>query len=146
MNVKILLVFFSAVMLAACGKSDTDLDDVQPAVASKASSTAIFLPGGGGIDFGFGPVIDRSGETKHGAYKSLYYDFKQSVDEVSDSIDKVLQSQGYRKELKKDLKEGVLQEFLYGKEGFNRVAVQYRYHVKEGFQKKTRVLFWWYEQ
>ena len=41
MNFKFLLVFFSAVMLAACGKPDIDLGDVQPAVAPKASSTAI---------------------------------------------------------------------------------------------------------
>ena len=147
MNFKFLLVFFSVVMLAACGKPDTDLDDVQPAVAPKASSTAIFLPGGGGIDFAMLPVIDGSGSDVNGKpFKSLYYDFsgKQSK-EIEQAIDEILLTQGYTK-TEEPLREGIIKNILYVKTGFNPIAIQYSEHFKEGFQHTIRVFFWWYEQ
>lgn len=147
MNFKFLFVFFSALMLAACGKPDTDLDDVQPAVASKASSTAIFLPGGGGIDFAMPPAANGSGSDANGKpYKSLYYDFSaQKPEEIDQAIDEVLLNQGYSK-TEEALHDGIIKNFLYVKAGFNPIAVQYSENFKEGFQHTVRVLFWWYEQ
>ncbi|AKX54007.1 hypothetical protein [Thiopseudomonas alkaliphila] len=147
MYFKFLLVFFSAVMLAACGKPDTDLGDVQPAVAPKASSTAIFLPGGGGIDFAMLPVADSSGKnSKDVPFKSLYYDFSgKQPEEIDKAIDKVLLNQGYSKK-EEALHGSLIKNYLYRKEGSNPIAVQYSEHFKEGFQHTVRVLFWWYEQ
>lgn len=147
MKFKILLVFFSTVMLVACGKPNTDLDDVQPAVAPKANSTAIFLPGGGGIDFAMLPVADSSGKNSKGMpFKSLYYDFSgKQPEEIDQAIDEVLLNQGYSKK-EEALRDGLIKNYLYRKEGFNPIAVQYSEYFKEGFQHTIRVLFWWYEQ
>ncbi|AKX46876.1 hypothetical protein AKN94_05525 [Thiopseudomonas alkaliphila] len=141
MYFKFLLVFFSAVMLAACGKPDTDLGDVQPAVAPKASSTAIFLPGGGGIDFGIALTTDvkniNASFGRAERIRVLY--IKEDIEKVISSISGVLLEFGYdEKEIRRNSEEIV---YTYSKED-KIFSVNYQDEFSEGFNRKVRVLFW----
>ncbi|AKX45624.1 hypothetical protein AKN87_11375 [Thiopseudomonas alkaliphila] len=141
MNFKFLLVFFSAVMLVACGKPDTDLDDVQPAVAPKASSTAIFLPGGEGIDFGKAPILVREGVDNGGTpYKLVTFEFVEQAVDVDLAINKLLKSYGYeRREIPDDK---LTLRVIYSKNN-SRILFRYSNLFKEGFTRKTSLVISW---
>lgn len=147
MKLKLLLILFSGVFLNACGKSATDLNSIQPAVSSKGSFTAVFFPGGGGIDFVMLPAFESSGvDINNKPFKSLYYDFVgRKQGEVDKAIDNILINQGYTK-VEIAAPVGVDKYYLYQKAGVNMMAVWYSKEVKEGFKYITRTYFWWNQE
>lgn len=144
MNFKFLLVFFSAVMLVACGKPDTDLADVQPAVAPKASSTAIFLPGGGGIDFGITPAKENKGFSKitKRPTRSVMVYLDHNIEEVFQVTTEVLKKQGYKSHEKPHAKHQ--KHYIYAKDN-KRISIAYNEVYREGFSKQTSVFFWYWD-
>lgn len=145
MKFKFLLVFFSTVMLVACGKPDTDLDDVQPAVAPKASSTAIFLTGGGGIDFGMLPITKGRGKNEQGIEISQSYVFQfvnKEVREVEEAVDSVLLSQGYVKQDASKEKEDLFDRYIRYFKDEQGVVFTFKKTASEGFTQETRLGIW----
>ena len=141
MNFKFLLVFFSAVILMACGKPDVDLEGVQAPIALKASSTAIFLPGGGGIDYGVLPYKVKKDfiDTYNRPSRAVTFHITSSVDDVIQATNEVFESQEYI--VKKGRHKQHQEIYEYYKDG-NKFTVAYDDIYREGFSRQVSVFFW----
>ena len=148
---KALFLGLAASLLGGCdtGSSDNKVEQVQQEqIAPKASSTAIFLPGGGGVDFGFLPVLDT--ESKPDSLgritKIIRFDFEEKVaiEDIERSISSLLTEQGYKKVERKAKGQNVY-EHSYNKQAVNPIYIRYRHVVKEGFYNKKQVEFSWYK-
>lgn len=132
-------------MLVACGKPDTDLDDVQPAVAPKANSTAIFLPGGGGIDFGIPPIWKARGKNPEGIENSQSYKFRlvEPLIAVEAAVEQVLLEQGYVKKIITDTElSKKFERFIHFTKDNNLVVVMLNHSAAEGFKLVTELDIW----
>lgn len=138
---KVLFLGLAASLLGGCDTEpgDNKLEQEQQ-IAPKASSTAIFLPGGGGIDFGKEPTTIREGVDRGTPYKLVVFEFSENVEDVDLAVSKVLSKYGYSKRVIPD--EKLELRAVYSKDN-HRVLFRYSSIFKEGFNKKTKLVISW---
>lgn len=139
---KIALSILLAISIAGCGEGNIEATAVpkQQQQENVASKTAIYLPGGTGLDFGREPISSKENTIAEGRKaRSIEFLFSESIESVSAAVDKVLLDQGYVKKTVEH--KGFVQHDVYSK-GKESVAFAYNYSVKEGFNKETKLVIW----
>ena len=107
----------------------------------KNSETAIYLPGGAGIDFGRKSVNDKVTKDDVSKIRIIQYEFDEAYDVVDKSVASVLLPEKY---LRKENPVGNLKlSATYVKAGGGPVLARYNEVVQEGFSKKTVLTLSW---
>lgn len=134
------------VLLAGCGEAEktgptSAVPQQEQDEQHQVSKTAIYLPGGAGLDFGREPSRDVVIEDAVSKVKIVTYEFKDDYEAIDKSISDILVSDGYsRVELPPgDDKKAV----HYQRKGETPVIVRYREEIKEGFYKRTSAHIYW---
>lgn len=145
MNKKIILISF--LVLAGCGETpEGNLPEPQKTTKEfQQTNTAIYLPGGVGIDFGMPPYKDMSGITDKGRrFKDIRYEISGAFSMADEQLKKILTDAGYSRKENLVSKDDI--RVTYQKGNNNPIDVRYTWEVKEGFTKKAVVSLWWYEK
>ena len=111
-------------------------------VEETKSETAIYFPGGAGIDFGIKPVSDNLKKDNNGEYRVVVYEFSEPFAAVDKALSEVLTKKSYLRELR-EAKPAYDLVVVYRKPGENKILVRYSTLVREGFNKLTVVKFSW---
>lgn len=145
MNKKTILISF--LVLAGCGEApESNLPEPQKTTKEiQKTNTAIYLPGGVGIDFGILPYKDMSGVTDKGRrFKDIRYEISGSFSMADEQLKKILTDAGYSRKENLISKDEI--SVTYQKESHNPIDIRYTWEIKEGFTKKAVVSLWWYEK
>lgn len=142
---KITLVSLCLGLVVGCG----DKDAAQIKAGDKnavegqqvASETALYLPGGAGLDFGRAPVSDKVIEDKIGKIRIVSYEFNESPEEVDTSIASIVEGEGYVRKINPPGSNELSVTYL--KQGAWPVLSRYTLRVQEGFDKKTILTLSW---
>lgn len=100
-----------------------------------ASGTALYLPGGAGVDFGRMPIHDEIREDEHSKIRVATYEFIESYEDIDNSFASVVEVGGYVRRVHVSV-PGKL-SVSYRKQGENPVLTQYTLEVREGVDSKT---------
>lgn len=143
---KITLVSLCLALVVGCGDKDAeqvkainkDAGEGQQHVAEQKSGTAIYFPGGVGVDFGKKPdrVIDKE---KHSV---LVYELQAEYKEIDKGLSDIFKLEAYKR-IDKGAAGNYEQRIVYSKKGQQPILVRYRSFVREGFEKGTRVYISW---
>lgn len=107
----------------------------------KNSGTAIYLPGGAGVDFGRKPVSDKVIEDNVSKIRIIQYEFDEAYDVVDESVASVLLPENY---LRKENPLGSLKlSATYIKAGAGPVLARYNEVNQEGSDKKSVLTLSW---
>lgn len=142
----ILIAALMGLALAGCEKqSSSSSESVDAIKKGSSTNTAIYLPGGGGIDFGLLPTKDVSGEKGPDgrSSRSITYLLDAKIDEVVDALNDVLGEQGYKHDKQQSASQDQL--YYYTKPGAH-FAVAFNEKVQEGLVKKTSIMIWYWEE
>lgn len=112
-------------------------------IQQQVSKTAIYLPGGAGVDFGVKPVIDKERKNDKGIIKYLSYELPSDYASIDNALAEILNKDGYRRENKGSTKD-YNSVVSYRKPGNHSVLIRYQSYVREGFDKGTKVNISWY--
>ncbi|TXR38925.1 hypothetical protein FVE88_12165 [Ectopseudomonas mendocina] len=137
---KLLVVSVSLIVLFGCGEK-TEVNKASGSKGGQAQShseTAIYLPGGAGIDFGKKPFSDNGGG--EGIARSIVFLFSESRESVSSAVDKVMLEQGYIGAAVPH--EKYAEHNIYRKDDA-KVSFAYNESLKEGFSRETKLLIWY---
>lgn len=108
------------------------------------SETALFLPGGAGIDFGVKPVFDKVQEDTPGnKFRYVIYDLPDAVAAVDGALNKILLSKGYEVAYLSPVPADYQQWATYSKQGSPDILIRYKKYVMEGFTTGAKVIFKW---
>lgn len=137
----------SLIVLVGCDNAEKA--DVKSASAAtegqqaeqQENMTAIYFSEGVGIDFGRKPVSDSLAEISAGKHRVVKYEFDEGHDVVDKTVSSVLESYGFKKEVRSV--EGDLINAVYVKKGEASILTRYRKVVREGFVKKTLLVVSW---
>lgn len=136
-------------LVVGCGdKSDSQIktvsevagDELQQSSEHK-SETAIYFPGGVGIDFGRAPLSDKVIEDKSSKIRIVRYEFGELHEEIDGSIASVLESSGYVRKVNPPGSNALSVTYL--KQGARPVLARYTLSVRKGFDKKTILTLSW---
>lgn len=137
----------SLVLLTGCG----EVEKSEPAVLSSqvekgdgqpVSKTAIYFPGGAGVDFGRNPTSDRVIKYQSNDVRIIRYEFEESIDVVDKALRGVLELEGYVSSVKPEEQYDLT--VLFRKSNTTTLLARYKIAVREGFDKKTVLeLSWW---
>lgn len=105
------------------------------------ASTALYLPGGVGVDFGRAPVSDRVTEDKSSKIRIVSYEFSESSKEIDASIASIVEAEGYARKVNPPGANEL--SVTYHKQGAKPVLSRYVVRVQEGFDKKTVLTLSW---
>lgn len=146
---KITLASLCLGLVVGCGDKDAaqikaiDKSSVegQQQVAEQESGTAIYLPGGAGLDFGKRPVTVTESKWNDKDVISYFYEFDDVSYEVLDNaISAILIGDGYTRTEANDPR---LIKYTEYKKGDAIVAISYADNVREGFTKNILLKVWW---
>ena len=132
------------ILLAGC--DDTDVKSTN-AVAQgqqsqhKNSETAIYFPGGAGIDFGRMPMSDKTIEDDLSEIRIIQYEFDEPYDVVDKSVASIFLPENYLR--KENPLGGLKLSVTYIKEGVRPVLAKYKEVNQEGVGKKTVLTVSW---
>lgn len=136
---KAVLVTACVLLLSACddGKAPKPAKVVSQEQQAKqvASETALYLPGGAGVDFGRMPIHDESREDEHSKIRVATYEFIESFEVIDNSFASIVQAAGYVRKV--HVSEIDKLSVSYRKPGANPVLTQYAFGMKEGVDGKT---------
>lgn len=142
----ILALSFASLLLGCSeGESERAAIIVQGNGAAQVAETALYFPGGVGIDFGKRPVKDEIVETEVGGgvrtTRFVTYEFDSNYKLVDEELTQVLESEGY---MKTELSPaaGRIVDIRYAKDSRN-VMAYYKEAISEGFSKKTILVIYW---
>ena len=108
---------------------------------AEVSSTAIYLPGGAGIDFKKEPLIDKVVAGKSNKLRIVRYEIGESVEEVDKAVASILEPEGYVRKLHTPGKE--MLKVSYSKVGTGPTLWRYHVIAREGFEKVTVLTVSW---
>lgn len=149
---KITLVSLCLGLVVGCGDKDSaqvkaihnSAGDGKQQVAEQKSGTAIYLPGGVGVDFGLKPEREVVSEDKLSKVKVISYKVSDSVADIDKSLWGIFEPLEYTRKVNKS-SEGAL-SVTYKKIGgqrFDYFNVNYKSEVREGFEKHSLVAISW---
>lgn len=136
----------SALCLMLLGGCDEQVDvagaDQQAQQAEqKVSKTAVYLPGGGGIDFRRRAHKNLVSEVGGNKYKVFVYEFDESFHSVDKAVGLILTKNGYLRGLQSSADDHMV--VSYGLKTSNPVVFRYRNEIKEGTTRKTILHMSW---
>lgn len=140
-------VLLAGFLLVGCDDSATS--NATTAVATSASdnpslrgsNTAIYLPGGLGLDFGRAPISDEITEDKTSKIRIVSYEFSESYEAIDHAVASIVEPAKY---VRKVNPAGTNKfSVAYLKQGFNPVLCSYAVVAKEGFSRKTTLTLSW---
>jgi hypothetical protein len=105
------------------------------------SKTALYLPGGAGVDFGRMPIRDEVIEDEHSKIRIAAYTFNESYEEIDNSFASVVEVDGYVRTVHAPGKDKL--SVSYRKQGANPVLTRYALSVQEGVGSKTILTISW---
>ncbi|MDP3846170.1 MAG: hypothetical protein Q8R10_07055 [Pseudomonas sp.] len=144
---KVAVSAFCLMLLVGCDDSkkvdggQSVVSEHQAEAEKKANKTAIYFPGGSGIDFGMVPVSDKVLEDKNGKYRVAVYKFKESFDVVDASVSTVLTADGYARKFNAPGNNKLSVTYL--KSGKYGVLFRYATVVRSDVESKTFVTVSW---
>lgn len=146
---KIVPISLCVALVVGCdGKDDAQINVISKTaggssqqVAERKSDTAIYLPGGVGLDFGRAPSTDKVIEDKSSKIRIVAYEFSESHEEVDKSIASILEDSGYVRKVNPPGSNALSVTYL--KQGAKPVLARYALSVREGFNKKTFLTLSW---
>lgn len=137
----------SLIILAGCdntektGIKNSSIVAQGEQVQKKNSETAIYVPGGAGIDFGRKSVSDIVKKDAVSKVRIIQYEFDEAYDVVDKSLASVLLSEKY---IRKENPLGKLKlSATYIKGDAGPVLARYNEVMREGFSKKTVLTLSW---
>lgn len=107
----------------------------------QASNTALYFPGGAGVDFGRAPISDKVVEDKSSKIRIVSYEFNESHEEIDKSIASIIEGAGYVRKVNPPGTNEL--SVTYHKPGAKPVLSRYILRVREGFDKKTILTLSW---
>ena len=123
--------------------SDSRKIGVQESSQTTLSDTALYLPGGGGVDFGVKPSLDKVNEWKGRKYRVLQYNVSADYKELDRQLSEVLIGYGYVRASDVKPNKGLLQT-SYSRADAKPVHIKYIKTVKEGFSEGVMIEIWWF--
>lgn len=144
---EILVCFLCLVMLVGCDNAEKiDASTISNTEANNskldAVNTAIYLPGGAGIDFKKTPVSDEIVDRGRSKSRVIRYEFVESPEVVDDAVASILKADGYVRKQHSPGKEVLRVSYL--KKGSNQSVWKYRVVAREGFKKITIITVSWH--
>lgn len=127
---KMAIVFVMTGLFGCDGR--TNLNDE----FSKSSETAIYLPGGGGIDFGIGPKAISVIKDSVNSYQVISINVEHEVSSTIKAVKDVLEVDGYVEQ------SAGAQKFFYTKGG-RKVAFKYSRRILDGLKESTDISISW---
>jgi len=139
-NKKFLLVAFVLAALVGCDQvgEKKDVSTVQD--SKTASTTALYLPGGVGIDFGVAPVKDEVVDYKGSNVRIVTYQLDAEAADIDSAVSAILQTEGYKR---KENPKGKNDLSVNYHSSSVKALFRYKKVVSEGFVKYTRVQVSW---
>ena len=145
---EITLVLLCLGLVVGCGdknpaqvKSINSSSEEKQQIAEQKPGTAIYLPGGAGLDFGKKPVAVTESKWRDKDVITYAYEFDDSAYEVLDgAISEILLGDGYARTEADN--PGLIKYVEYKKEGAV-IGVSYANNIREGFTKNTLLKIWW---
>lgn len=113
----------------------------KPAAEKPVDGTALYLPGGAGIDFKRKPISDTIIDSKKGKVRVVRYEFNESHEVVSKSVASILVAAGYSRKVNAPGNNQL--KVTYRKKGFAPVLSRYNANNKTGPAKKTILALSW---
>ena len=139
----VVVVLVSA-LLIGCSDSSAPVPPVNGVAGGADKETLLYLPGGGGLNFG--KKFTSSGESvsKDGLRKSRFYtyEFSESITEVATSIEEVMRSYSYSRSSLQDKRYARHDSY---EKNAKKVGFAFEEKVKEGLVKKTVLTIWYVE-
>ncbi len=112
-------------------------------VEKTKSETAIYLPGGAGIDFGVKPESDVTGTDAGGDYRLITYIIQSRYEDIDKALSDILTGQGYVL-TQRSVNPNYQLVLMYKKPGANQILIRFGNKiVKEGFTTLTPVKISW---
>lgn len=108
----------------------------------QAKSTAIYLPGEVGLDFGRSPSSDVVREDKVSKIRIVTYEFAEKYTAIDQAITAIVEPAGYVRKADSS-GENKLSVTYYVNGGSSQVLFRYGELVQEGFNKKTTLTISW---
>lgn len=137
----ILSSIFFAVLSGCDGSDKSDLIGVDNQLEGEVSKTAVYLPGGSGIDFGRPAQKDLIREVGDSKYKVFAYEFDEPFNTLDNEVASILEKDGYIRVLQSFSGDSMVVTYTMDKN--NPVVFGYNNEVKEGFSKKTVLHISW---
>lgn len=130
-------------LIVGCDAADVEnMKGVDEQLAHQENSgTAIYLPGGAGIDFGRQPVSDEEIVFNNRNLRKIVYEFSENYEVIDESMSSILKAEQYSRHVSVS-GEGVFAA-SYQKADNKAVFVRYFVQAKEGVDKKTILILTW---
>lgn len=133
------------ILLAGCNDADVNsmkvVDEGQQA-QQENSGTAIYLPGGTGIDFGRHPVSDEEVVFNNNNLRKVVYEFSESYEDIDKLMSSILEASQYSREVKVGAGSEPVFTVSFQKAGSRAVLVRYFVQAK-GIDNKTTLIMTW---
>lgn len=146
---KIMLISLFLGFLVGCGDKESSTvkvvgntaDEGREQVADSQAITAIYLPGGAGLDFGKKPVAVTESKWEDKKLFIYEFEFEDSMHETLDNaISEIMIERGYSRVEASDPR---FIKYVYYQKGKDVINVSYSKSVREGFVKNTLLKIWW---
>lgn len=139
---KIAVSSLCLMLLAGCDSPEkTDVTDAGQKAEQNASKTAVYLPGGGGIDFRRKALKDLVSEVGDNQYKVFVYEFDESFHTVDKAVNSILAKDGYLRGLQTSADDHMV--VSYGMKASSPVVFRYKNENKDGVGQKTILHMSW---
>lgn len=140
-------VLLAGLLLVGCDDSATS--NATTAVATSASdnpslqgsNTALYLPGGLGLDFGRAPISDKITEDKTSKIRIVSYEFSESYEVIDHAVASIVEPAKYVRKVNPAGTNKLSVTYL--KRDVSPVLCRYSVIVKEGFDNKTTLTLSW---
>lgn len=139
-NKNFLLVAFFLVALVGCDQAGEKKNVSAAQDFKESSATALYLPGGVGIDFGVAPVKDDVIDYQGDDVRVVIYRLDSETADIDSELSAILQGEGYSR---KENPKGTNDLSVTYSNASGRVMFRYKVNASEGFVKHTRVLVSW---
>jgi hypothetical protein len=149
MNNKALIIAMVVFALSACSDNEQPQSVVVSSEQAKKenqqiSKTALYLPGGSGLDFGKEPISIVKSQPEGKNLITYSYEFDGvTYEELNASIASILLKDGY---VRNEGDHPNLIKYTTYKKGANPVvSIAYIDNIREGFTRNLLIKIWWFE-
>lgn len=134
------------ILLAGCDdadvKSTSVVDEVQQ-TQQKNNETAIYLPGGAGIDFSRLPVSDENIVFNNSNLRKVVYEFSEGYKELDKSVSSILEAEKYYRHVNVSKGSEPVLAVSFQKAGSEVIFVRYFVQAKGTADQKTTLIMTW---
>lgn len=143
---KVIVSGLCLMLLAGC--DDADMKNTSAVAEGKQeqqenSGTAIYLPGGAGVDFGRQPVSDEKIEFNENNVRKVIYEFSEDYETIDKLVSSILEAEQYYRHENISKGSEPMLAVSFQKAGNEPVFVRYFVQAKDGVDKKTTLIITW---